>query len=157
MELLISIKGNKYEIEDKSTKRLMYTVKKKGFGAGRYVLLDTHKYDLYSLIQTGEGQKPTFVLTHNDDAFLSISVKSLFLDPTIAVDGKYKYEFVSKDRRDFKVFHNENEIGTLKTLVTVTGELQYELFIEPKAFDDYLALIVVAIDRTFGDMNRPQK
>ncbi|HRU97915.1 MAG TPA: hypothetical protein P5092_10865 [Ruminococcus sp.] len=157
MELLISTKGNKYEVEDKSSGRNLYTVKRKGFGTTRYVLLDTSKYNLYSLVQTSEGQKPTFSLTHNDNRFMNISVKSLFLDPTIIAEGKENYEFISKDRREFRIMHNDKEVGTLKTLLTVGEELQYELTIEQKDFDDYIVLLVVAIDRTFGDMNRPQK
>ena len=97
MELLISTKGNKYEVEDKSSGRNLYTVKRKGFSTTRYVLLDTSKYNLYSLVQTSEGQKPTFSLTHNDNGFMNISVKSLFLDPTIIAEGKENYEFISKE------------------------------------------------------------
>ena len=33
MELMITIKGNKYMVQDKKASRLLYTVKKKGFGA----------------------------------------------------------------------------------------------------------------------------
>ena len=42
MEITILVKGNKYTVQDKQ-ERLLYSVKKKGFGS-KYLLLDASKY-----------------------------------------------------------------------------------------------------------------
>ena len=154
MELMINTKGSKYTAVDKK-ERLLYTVKKKGFGAPRYVLLDASNYQLYSLLQTGEDRKPTFTLTHNEATFINLTCKSLFLDPTIIAEGKgMNYQIASKDHRDFNIIKDDVVIGSIKTLLTVSGELQYEVVVEDKYFDDYIILFAVAVDRTFGDMNK---
>ncbi|MBQ8960576.1 MAG: hypothetical protein IJ071_05085 [Ruminococcus sp.] len=154
MELMIHTKGSKYTAIDKK-ERLLYTVKKKGFGAPRFLLLDASNYQLYSLLQTGEDRKPTFSLTHNDASFINMTCKSLFLDPTILAEGKDTvYQIASKDHRDFTVIKDGVPIGSIKTLLTVSGDLQYEVEIDDKFFDDYIILFAVAVDRTFGDMNK---
>lgn len=154
MELLIAPKGgNKYVVEDKKS-RLLYSVKKKGFG-GRYILLDASNYNLYSLLQTGDERKPSFSVILNDATFMTMTCKSLFLDPTIEAEGKdMKFTLASKDRKDFIIYKNGANVGALKTLVTINGELHYEIQIDNVAFDDYIPLFAVAIDRAFGDMNK---
>lgn len=160
MELIISVKGNKYTVQDKGQARALYTVKKKGFGAGRYVLLDASNYNLYSLVQTGEDRKPSFIITHNDISIMQLSCKSMFLDPTISVDGKdlsknaVKYTLASKDHRDFEILREDEKVGSIATKITMAKDLQYELEIDNKIFDDYIPLFAVAIDLTFGEMNK---
>ncbi len=160
MELIISVKGNKYTVQDKEQGRTLYTVKKKGFGAGRYVLLDASSYNLYSLVQTGEDRKPSFIITHNDISIMQLSCKSMFLDPTISVDGKdlsknaVKYTLASKDHRDFDMLREDEKVGAISTKTTMAKDLQYELEIDNNIFDDYIPLFVVAIDLTFGEMNK---
>lgn len=160
MELIISVKGNKYTVQDKGQARTLYTVKKKGFGAGRYVLLDASNYNLYSLVQTGEDRKPSFIITHNDISIMQLSCKSMFLDPTISVNGKdlskmaVKYNLASKDHRDFDILKDEEKVGSILTKITMAKDLQYELEINNKIFDDYIPLFAVAIDLTFGEMNK---
>lgn len=160
MELMISIKGSKYTVQDKKQSRQIYTIKKKGFGAGRFHLLDASNYQLYSLIQLSDERKPTFIISHNDISIMQLSCKSLFLDPTINVEGKdiqgtvIKYDIASKDRRIFELIKDGMNVGSVKTNVTVNKELQYDLIIDDKVFDDYIPLFVLAVDLTFGDMNR---
>lgn len=160
MELMITIKGNKYEVHDKKESRLLYTVKKKGFGAGRYLLLDASNYQLYSLIQRAEERKPTFILSHNDITIMDLVCKSLFLDPTITVDGKdisgheVHFAIASKDHKDFELQREGVVVGSIKTKLLVNNELQYEVVIEDKLFDDYIPLFAIAVDLTFGDINR---
>ncbi len=160
MELMITIKGNKYMVQDKKASRLLYTVKKKGFGAGRYLLLDASNYQLYSLIQTAEDRKPTFIVSHNDVTIMDLACKSLFLDPTITVDGKdisgheIHFSIASKDHKDFELLREGVVVGSIKTKLLVNNELQYEVEIEDKLFDDYIPLFAVAVDLTFGDINR---
>ena len=158
MDITILVKGKDYTVQDKQ-ERLLYTVKKKGFGS-KYLLLDASKYQLYTLSKTTEDRKPVFVISHNDRPILSLTCKSLFLDPTINVKGKdntgenIQYSIASKDHRDFTLIRDEKEVGSLKTLLTVAGELQYEMTISDKCFDDYVPFFAVAVDLTFGDMNK---
>lgn len=153
MELLVSSKGSKYIVEDKKS-RLLYTVKKKGFSQ-RYILLDASNYNLYTLLQIGDERKPAFTVILNDDVFLEMECKSLFLDPTIIAEGKdMKFVIASKDRKNFDIILNDITVGHIKTKAAVSGDLQYDLDIENTAFDDYIPLFAVAIDRAFGEMNK---
>ena len=153
MELTIAEKGNKYVVEDKKS-RLLYTVKKKGFSQ-RYILLDASNYNLYTLIQEGDARKPMFSVILNDDLFLRMECKSLFLDPTITAEGKgMKFAIASKDRKNFEIILNDIKVGRITTKFGVSGTLQYDLEIINTAFDDYIPLFAVAIDKAFGEMNR---
>ena len=153
MELTVAEKGSKYVVEDKKS-RLLYTVKKKGFSQ-RYILLDASNYNLYTLLQEGDSRKPMFSVILNDSLFLKMECKSLFLDPTITADGKdMNYVIASKDRKNFEIVLNRGRVGSIKTKFGVSGNLQYDLEIENKAFDDYIPLFAVAIDKAFGEMNR---
>lgn len=154
MELLLMPKGsNKYVVEDKK-QRLIYSIKKKGFGQ-KYNLIDTSNYVLYTIVQTGDDKKPAFSIILNDVTFLKMECKSLFLDPTITADGKnMKFALVSKDRHNFDILSDGEKVGLIKTKITVSGELHYDIEIDNKFFDDYIPLFAVAIDKTFGDMNK---
>lgn len=154
MEFMIVQKGSKYIVQDKKS-RLLYSVKKKGFGANRLNLLDASDYILYTLVQTDEGRKPAFTILLNDQNFLTITCRSLFLDPTLdAVGSNMKFALVSKDRKDFVILKNDAAVGSIKTLQTVSGDLHYEIQVDNAAFDDYIPLFAVAIDKAFGDMNK---
>ena len=153
MELTIAEKGNKYVVEDKKS-RLLYTVKKKGFGQS-YILLDASNYNLYTLVQDGDARKPAFSVILNDDLFLRMECRSLFLDPTISAEGKdMKYTIKSKDRKNFEILLNDARVGSIATKFGVAGNLQYDLEIVNTAFDDYIPLFAVAIDKAFGELNR---
>lgn len=153
MELLVIPKGNKYSVEDKN-RRVIYNVKKKGFSQ-RYNLFDTSNYILYTLVQDGDDRKPTFNILLNDSVFLKMECKSLFLDPTITAEGKdMKFSLASKERRNFNIIFNDNKVGTIQSKQTMTGDAHYDIEIENKAFDDYIPLFAVAIDRVFGEMNK---
>ncbi len=152
MELILLIKGNnKYTVEDKKS-RLLYTIKKKGFNNSRLTLLDASNYNLYTLMTTSEM---SYTIILNDDTFMLINCKSKFLNPTINCDGKeFKCNLTSKNSRDFSIMVNDEEKGTIKTDVSMSGELQYIITIEDKMFDDYIPLFAVVIDKIFGDANR---
>lgn len=153
MEITVASRGNRYTVEDKNQKTI-YTIKKKGFGQ-RYIILDMNNYNLYTLIQTGDERRPFFTIVLNDDTFLKMECKSLFLDPTIIAVGKnMKYELRSKDRKNFEIIFNDNNVGKLETKTGVTGDHQYDIDIDNKAFDDYIPLFAVAVDRAFGEMNK---
>lgn len=153
MELQIVGKGSKYTVEDKNG-RLIYTVKRKSFSS-QYNLMDASNYNLYTLVQTGDSKRPAFTIILNDNVFMTMEITSLFLDPTIRAKNKQMlFEIASKDRKEFEIILNGTNVGHIKTLVGVTGELQYHISIENTAFDDYIALFAVAIDRAFGEMNK---
>ena len=160
MELMISVKGNKFTVTDKKQQRLLYTIKKKAFSSGRFILLDASNYQLYTIVQTSDDRKPTFSITHNDVSIMKLDCKSLFLDPTITVAGKdtagtkINYSIASKDHRDFQLLKDDMNVGKLVVHLTVSGELQYEIEIDDKVFDDYIPLFAIAVDLTFGNMNK---
>lgn len=162
MELIMSMKGSKYIVQDKAQARQIYSVKKKGFGAGRYVLLDASNYQLYSLMQASDERKPVFVISHNDVSIMQLVCKSLFLDPTINVEGKdiqgaaLKFDIASKDHKNFELIKDGTVIGSINTKMSATRELMYDITIDNKYFDDYFPLFALAVDLTFGDMNRGQ-
>ena len=68
MEFQVVGKGGKYTVQDK-TGRLIYSIKKKGFGA-RYNLMDASNYNLYTLVQTGDSKRPFFTIILNDNVFM---------------------------------------------------------------------------------------
>lgn len=153
MELMVIPKGTKYIVQDKKS-RLLYTVKKKAFG-GKYILLDASDYNLYTLQETVSGRKPIFTIILNDKTFMVMTCKSLFLDPTIDAEGEgMKFSITSKDRKRFKIIKNDAAIGEVRTILMLSGALQYEISIDDMAFDDYIPLFAIAIDIAFGDINK---
>ncbi len=160
MELIVSFKANKYIVQDKAAGRQIYTIRKKGFGSTKYVLMDPSNYQLYSMTFFTSERKPTFIISHNDNSILHINCKSLFLDPTLSVTGRdihgtvINYEIASKDHRNFDLIKEGAKVGHIRTNTTVNQELQYDMEIDNKFFDDYIPLFVLAVDLTFGDLNR---
>ncbi len=160
MELMVSVKGHNYTVEDKKHSRLLYTIKKKGIGMSKFLLLDASKYQLYTFTKIVEDKKPTFIISNNDIPIIRLSVKSLFLDPSIQISGKdtagqpVDFVLASKDHKEFTILRGDKDVGNLSVLITVSGDLQYEMKIEDKIFDDFIPLFAVAVDITFGDMNK---
>jgi hypothetical protein len=153
MELKVIGKGPKYTVLDKNDK-LLYSIKKKGFGA-RYNLMDASNYNLYTLVQTGDAKRPTFTIILNDNVFMTMECTSMFLDPTIKVRHKtMKFEISSKDRKEFNIILDGNNVGHIQSLVGVNGEMQFHINVDNTAFDDYIPLFAVAIDKAFTEMNR---
>ncbi len=153
MNLFIVPKGGKFVVQDKK-ERLIYTIKKKSFGT-KYILYDASSYELYSLVQTVNGKKPAFEIILNDKPIILMQCLSVFLDPSFECRGSdMNFQLKSKNRRAFKIIKNGHEVGSLNTVVMMTGELQYEITINDKDFDDYVSLFAIAIDRAFGDINK---
>lgn len=153
MELIVMPKGSKFIVQDKKS-RLLYTIKKKGFGV-KYNLLDASNYNLYTLTQLNEGKKPVFSIILNDDVFMKLSCESLFLDPTINGEGDgMRFSIASTDRKNFTIIKNDAKVGTIKTVQQLSGDLQYEIEIDNAAFDDYIPLFALALDISFGDINK---
>ncbi len=153
MEIQVTGKNGKYTVVDKNGK-LLYNVRKKGFGA-KFNLMDINNYNLYTLVQTGSSKSPTFTIILNDNVFMVMQCTSLYLDPSFKVRHKtMNFEINSKNRKDFEIILDGKKVGSIQTLVAVTGDLQYHVEIENTAFDDYIPLFAVAIDRAFGEMNK---
>ena len=153
MELKVIGKGAKYTVLDKN-ERLLYSIKKKGFGA-RYNLMDASNYNLYTLVQTGDAKRPTFTIILNDNVFMTMECTSMFLDPTIKVRHKtMRFEISSKDRKEFAIILDGKNVGQIQSLMGVNGEMQFHIEVENTAFDDYIPLFAVAIDKAFTEMNR---
>lgn len=158
MELFLVPKGSKFIVQDKK-KRLLYTVKKKAFG-GKFLLLDASGYELYSFINTIQGKKPEFNIILNDKIFMTIKCLSVFLDPSIEFDYQedkfkdIKYTLKSSDRKNFTLLRNNEEVGSVRTIVDMDKDLCYEISIEDQFFDDYIPLFALAVERAFGDMNK---
>ncbi len=158
MELFLVPKGSKFIVQDKK-KRLLYTVKKKAFG-GKFLLLDASGYELYSFINTIQGKKPEFNIILNDKIFMTIKCLSVFLDPSIEFnyqEDKFKdikYTLKSSDRKNFTLLRNNEEVGSVRTIVDMDKDLCYEISIEDQFFDDYIPLFALAVERAFGDMNK---
>ena len=153
MELKVIGKGAKYTVLDKN-ERLLYTVKKKGFSS-RSNLMDASNYNLYTLVQTGDAKRPSFTIILNDNVFMTMECTSMFLDPTIKVRHKtMHFEITSKDRKDFDIILDGNNVGHIQSLVGVNGDMHFIINIENTAFDDYIPLFAVAIDKAFTEMNR---
>ena len=155
MKLTIVAKpGAKYIAQD-SNNKVLYSVKKKNFDS-KYDLFDKVNYNLYTFAQVGVAdKKPIFHIILNDATFMTIECKSLFLDPTLVCRNKtIKYELVSKDRKNFDIIVEGNAVGHVNTQEGVSGDLQYDLEIDNRYYDDYVVLFAVAVDKSFGELNR---
>lgn len=153
MEMQVAGKNGKYTVTDKDGKSI-YNIKKKGFGA-KFNLMDLNNYNLYTLVQSGSSKSPTFTIILNDNVFMILQCTSLYLDPSFKVRHKtMQFEINSKNRKDFEIILDGKKVGSIQTLTAVTGDLQYHIDIENTAFDDYIPLFAVAIDRAFGEMNK---
>ncbi len=145
--------GARYIANDTNNKTL-YTVRKRNFGS-KYDLFDKVNYNLYTFGQTVNDKKPAFTIILNDNTFMRIECKSLFLDPTLICKNKsITYELVSKDRKNFDIIVNKENVGHIYTKEGVTGDLVYDLSIDNRFFDDYVILFAVAIDKAFGEFNK---
>ena len=153
MEMQVAGKNGRYTVTDKDGKSI-YNIKKKGFGA-KFNLMDLNNYNLYTLVQSGSSKSPTFTIILNDNVFMILQCTSLYLDPSFKVRHKtMQFEINSKNRKDFEIILDGKKVGSIQTLTAVTGDLQYHIDIENTAFDDYIPLFAVAIDRAFGEMNK---
>ena len=154
MNLFVVPKGNRFTVQtDKGT--VIYNIKKKGLSGNKFTLYDMNNYSLYSLVTVEGGKKPAYNIILNDEIFMELKCLSIFLDPSFECMGKnMKFELKSQNRKNFVMFRDGNKVGGINTVVMTTGELQYEIIIDNKAFDDYIPLFAVALDKAFGDINK---
>lgn len=154
MELYVVPKNaEKYNVFDKKDRRI-YKISKKKF-AKNWVLQDASDYALYSMVQTSTGKKPAFKIEFNDAPFMIVTCKSIYLDPSLECEGQgMKFELKSRDRKNFEFFKNGTKVGTISTEKQTNNEPKYYINMEDKAFDDYIPIFAVCIDKCFSGMNK---
>ncbi len=154
MELFVVPKGNdKYGVSDKKDRKI-YSISKKRFSK-LIILHDASGYALYSLQQTTTGMKPTFNITFNDAPFMTVKCKSIYLDPSLICEGQgMKFEIKSQDRMQFTILKNGQTVGKLQTEKQANNEQKYYIEINDRAFDDFIPLFAVCVDKCFSDLNK---
>ncbi|MGN0620539.1 MAG: LURP-one-related family protein [Porcipelethomonas sp.] len=171
--LQIIPKGARYTVKD-SKDRLIYNIKKSGFG-GKFHLLDASGYKLYCMKYNSKEKKPVFSIFLNDKAVFEVRCTSMFLDPGFKFTGEnVNWDIKSSDRRVFSIMNGDDEIGKIispdsesdgteneaksdknKEKVKVEkADRVYILEIRPDCFDDYVPLFAVCIEEAFGKMNK---
>ncbi len=154
MEMYVVPKGNdKYIVSDKKERKI-YSVDKKRFSK-QLILHDASGYALYTLQQITSGMKPSFRIDFNEESFMKVNCKSVYLDPSLECEGRgMKYQIKSQDRMHFEIFKNGVHIGHMETEKQTNNEQKYYIQIDDKAVDDYLPLFAVCADKCFSNLNK---
>lgn len=157
MELFIIPKGSgKYTVSDKKDRKIYSVTKaKKLFGNPITTLHDASGYALYTMQRTASGKKPSFRIDFNEEPFMNVNCKSVYLDPSLVCEGKgMKYLIKSKDRMNFEIIKDGTTVGKMITEKLPNNELKYYIEIDDRAFDDYIPLFAVCADKSFKDLNK---
>lgn len=161
MELFVIPKGSgKYTVTDKKDRKI-YSVtkaKKKLFGGNPITTLhDASGYALYTQQRTAAGKKPAFRVDFNDEPFMTLACKSVYLDPSLICEGQgMKWEIKSKDRMNFEIFKDGKKVGKMETQRQTNNEAKFYIEIDDKVFDDYIPLFAVCADKSFSQMNKAE-
>lgn len=151
VDLNVIPKGNKFIVLDQK-ERTIYNIKT-GMG-GKTHLINSGGYKLFYFTSDKKAKKPVFTVYNDDKVMFTAECTSLFLEPGIAIRGeRANLDIVSHDRQEFKIMDGENQIGTV-TSQEEKKETKYLIEIEEKYFDDYIPLIAVFIDMSFGKINK---
>lgn len=158
MQLIFSPKGSGYEAVDKSDNKKMYSLKKKTFGTGVYILNDKSNYKLYTFTQLKTISKPSFSVSHDKDEIIKFVCKSLegtLILSAIGYDisgNPLNYTASSEDHYHFTIKNGEEIIGTVEAVHTLSNTIQYELSFDDDIYDDYISLFPAAIDMSFRQL-----
>lgn len=147
MELNITPKGSKFLVQD-STGRLVYTIKKKGFGY-KYVIYDASSYALYTMSGDFTEKHPIYMVTHdsNADPVLWIKCKSRFLEPSmIIISADCEYLLQSTDKTHFILWKNKEQVGTLDANKMPNGGTQYSMTVSDQEYDDAWSFLALCVD-----------
>ncbi|MCI7803917.1 MAG: hypothetical protein MR503_02415 [Oscillospiraceae bacterium] len=151
VDLNVIPKGNKFIVLDQK-ERTIYNIKT-GMG-GKTHLINSGGYKLFYFTCDKKAKKPVFTVYNDDKVMFTAECTSLFLEPGIAIRGeRANLDIVSHDRQEFKIMDGENQIGTV-TSQEEKKETKYLIEIDEKYFDDYIPLIAVFIDMSFGKINK---
>lgn len=158
MELRVVPKGaGKYTIFDKKD-RTIYTVGKVKKLFEKFpitTLYDASGYALYVLQRTAAGKKPSFRISFNDSLYMTVSCKSIFLDPSLEFEGQgLRYQIKSKDRKNFEIIRNGELVGKMLTEKQTNNEPVFVIEVDDKVFDDYIPLFAVCADKCFTELNK---
>ncbi len=157
MELFITAKGSgKYVVTDNKERELYHATKaRKLFGSPLTTFYDASGYILYTMKRTSSGKKPEYEIQLNERFFMKVLCKSMFIDPSIQFETiDTIYELKGKDPKNFILYRNDVQIGTLSTAKLVNNDLIYTLTFEEHTFDDFFPLFAVAVDKCFGEINK---
>ena len=148
MVLYIIPKGSKYTVQDEKG-RIIYTIKKKGFG-GKLQLFDASGYEMYTMTSDFSEKHPSFHILLDDKPYIMVKCKSRFLDPSLMGQGNMgMYWLKSQDRIRFDMTRNDVYIGSIRAQSMPKGDVQFEMKINDKEFDDALPFFAVCIDFSF--------
>lgn len=148
MVLYIIPKGSKYNVQDEKG-RIIYTIKKKGFG-GKMQLFDASGYEMYTMTSDFSQKHPSFDILLDGNLYIMVKCKSRFLDPSIVGQGNMgTYWLKSQDRMRFELTKDDVNIGSILSQPMPKGDVQFEMTINDKEFDDALVLFAVCIDFSF--------
>lgn len=148
MVLYIIPKGSKYNVQDEKG-RIIYTIKKKGFG-GKMQLFDASGYEMYTITSDFSQKHPSFDILLDGNPYIMVKCKSRFLDPSIVGQGNMgTYWLKSQDRMQFELTKDDVNIGSILSQPMPKGDVQFEMTINDKEFDDALVLFAVCIDFSF--------
>ena len=148
MVLYIIPKGSKYNVQDEKG-RIIYTIKKKGFG-GKMQLFDASGYEMYTMTSDFSQKHPSFDILLDGNPYIMVKFKSRFLDPSIVGQGNMgTYWLKSQDRMRFELTKDDVNIGSILSQPMPKGDVQFEMTINDKEFDDALVLFAVCIDFSF--------
>ena len=148
MVLYIIPKGRKYNVQDEKG-RIIYTIKKKGFG-GKMQLFDASGYEMYTMTSDFSQKHPSFDILLDGKPYIMVKCKSRFLDPSIVGQGNMgTYWLKSQDRMRFELTKDDVNIGSILSQPMPKGDVQFEMTINDKEFDDALVLFAVCIDFSF--------
>lgn len=157
MELIIIPMGaGKFTVTDEKDRK-MYSVTKKRKLIGNPIttLHDASGYALYTMVRTASGIKPAFQIVFNDELFLTVQCKSLYVDPCITFTGQGgDFELKGKSADDLVLRAGSEEIGVLKTERQTNNDPKYVLTVDNRRFDDFLPLFAVAADKCFNGKNK---
>ena len=79
-----------------------------------------------------------------------VKCKARFLDPSIVGQGNMgTYWLKSQDRMRFELTMDDVNIGSILSQPMPKGDVQFEMTINDKEFDDALVLFAVCIDFSF--------
>ena len=157
MELIvIPTGGGKYSITDtKDRKIYSVTKKRKLVGNPITTLHDASGYELYTMIRTEAGKRPSFQIIFNDALFMRVKCRSLFVDPCVLFEGEtLSYELKGREYKHLKLRCQGELAGELVTEIQPNNEPKYRLTVDDRFYDDYIPLFAVAADKCFNGTNK---
>lgn len=113
-------------------------------------LFDASGYEMYTMTSDFSQKHPSFDILLDGNPYIMVKCKSRFLDPSIVGQGNMgTYWLKSQDRMRFELTKDDVNIGSILSQPMPKGDVQFEMTINDKEFDDALVLFAVCIDFSF--------